>query len=157
LAALKQRRTQDERSALTQRKLFRAAFEPIRDNGVANFRVAGVTRFARVSQGCQLHHFPTKDAMIMDVAKSLPKNSKLRRAIAELALQYRHDVEKEWFGILLVQGWGKRDAGDLIAMTTSLVRGFALRFMSVPDLDSAVHLMAQWREMVYQTFGARYK
>ena len=205
MTAVKQRRTQNERSALTQHKLSQAAFELIRDYGFANFRVARVAKVARVSQGCQLHHFPTKDAMTMaaidyaldlantktqsnlehysededvvtaliqdsrdyyfsatfdvtmDVAKSLAKNSKLRKAIAELTLQHRHDVEEAWLGILLAQGWSKGDAGDLIAMTTSLVRGFALRYMLVPDLDKSVRLMTQWREMVYQTFGARYK
>jgi AcrR family transcriptional regulator len=205
LTAVKQRRTQDERSALTQQKLTRAAFELIRDHGFANFRVASVAKVAGISQGGQLHHFRTKDALTMaaidyaldlaktktqsnlehysgdedvvlalirdsrgyyfsatfdvtmDVAKSLAKNSGLRAAIAELTLQHRRDVEEAWLGILLEQGWGKGDAGDLIAMTTSLVRGFALRYMLVPDLEKSDRLMAQWREMVYQTFGARYK
>ncbi len=42
-------------------RLARAAFEVIRDQGYANFRTAAVAKQAGVSQGAQLHHFPTKN------------------------------------------------------------------------------------------------
>lgn len=59
------RRTHEERSAASREKLARAAFELIRDEGYASFRVASVAKAAGVSQGGQLHHFPTKDAITL--------------------------------------------------------------------------------------------
>ena len=59
------RRTQQQRTADARELLSRAAFELIRDNGFANFRVAAVAKHAGVSQGGQLHHFPKKNDMTM--------------------------------------------------------------------------------------------
>src|SRR4249919_1715852 len=65
MSALQARMTQDQRSALTKDKLARAAFEVIRDVGYAGFRTAAVAKAAGVSQGGQLHHFPTKDDLAL--------------------------------------------------------------------------------------------
>ena len=54
---------QAERSARMQRRLAQAAYEVIRDGGYVHFRTAAVARAAGVSQGAQLHHFPTKNSL----------------------------------------------------------------------------------------------
>ncbi len=61
--ATRPRRSQSERSARMRERLARAAFEVIRDAGYVNFRTAAVARAAGVSQGAQLHHFPTKNSL----------------------------------------------------------------------------------------------
>ena len=65
MSALQPRMTQEQRSALTKDKLARAAFEVIHDVGYAGFRTAAVAKAAGVSQGGQLHHFPTKDDLAL--------------------------------------------------------------------------------------------
>ena len=60
-----ERQTQAQRSASTRAKLARAAFDQLRLNGYAQFRTATVARNAGVSQGGQLHHFPTKEALAL--------------------------------------------------------------------------------------------
>lgn len=190
------RRTQGERSAATRRKLAKAAFELIRRDGFASFRVAAVAKEAGVSQGGQLHHFPTKDLMAMaaiehaisiarartdrnlaayvgsddvvsaiakdsaeyyysasfdvamDVSKSASGNPELRRQIARAHRAYREHTEQSWLEILMNEGWGRRDGEDLIAMTASLVRGFAIRAMIRPGNDELERLLERWREMV---------
>ena len=202
MAATVIRRTQEERSSETQDKLARAAFELIREAGYANFRVASVAKAAGVSQGGQLHHFPTKDAMTLaaiefgvseaeyttqghfdrytratdpvdaiaddahdyyfsanfdvslDVTKSASGNPDLRRAIATTSRRYRDFAEQGWHDLLVERGWSRADAKGLVAMTTSLVRGFAIRAMIRPDRHEVDRLLGRWRDMVYQTFPA---
>ncbi len=52
---------QAERSATMRYRLSKAAFEVIKENGFANFRTSAVSKKAGVSQGAQLHHYPTKN------------------------------------------------------------------------------------------------
>ncbi|MEJ2086914.1 MAG: TetR/AcrR family transcriptional regulator [Gammaproteobacteria bacterium] len=195
------RRTQEARSAATQQKLAKAAFDIIRSEGYASFRVAAVAKEAGVSQGGQLHHFPTKDLMTMaaidyaisiarartdrnlaaydgrqdvvsaiaqdsaeyyysasfdvamDVTKSASGNPGLRRQIARAHRAYREHAEQGWLDVLLAEGWSRQDGEDLIAMTASLVRGFAIRAMIRPDNDELERLILRWREMVALYFG----
>lgn len=62
-APTRPRRTQAERSASMRDKLSKAAFEVIKEIGFANFRTSAVSKKAGVSQGAQLHHFPTKASL----------------------------------------------------------------------------------------------
>lgn len=57
----KKRVPQAERSAAMRYRLAKAAFEVIREKGFANFRTSAVAQKAGVSQGAQLHHYPTKN------------------------------------------------------------------------------------------------
>ncbi len=198
--AVAQRRTQEERSATTQEKLARAAFELINESGYANFRVASVACHAGVSQGGQLHHFPTKDDMTvaaieyaiavararstenlakydpqdnivmaiaedsrdyyfsasfdvaMDVTKGCASNTKMQHFIADAHRAYRDDTESQWCIALTKQGWPGADAQDLIAMTASLVRGFAIRAMIRPDDEQLRRVLKRWQQMVALTF-----
>jgi AcrR family transcriptional regulator len=191
------RRTQGERSAASREQLSRAAFELIRDEGYASFRVATVARAAGVSQGRQLHHFPNKDAIALaaveygtrlaetrttanlkafssgddpvaaiaadskdyyfsasfnvalDVSKSASGNRELLAAIRSLSRSYRDYAERSWCERLVDRGWSQQDAEDVIALTTGLVRGFAVRRMIRADRGQYDRLIARWTEMVY--------
>ena len=201
MSATPNRRTQEERSSITQQKLAEAAFNLIREKGYANFRVASVAKEAGVSQGGQLHHFPTKDLMTMaaiehaigaaklntiqnlerytesqeiisaittdcrdyyfsanfdvamDVTKGASDNPELRRQIARQHRIFRSYAEDGWHGILVDQGWSTNDARDMIAMTASLVRGFAIRSMLKAGNKEIDRLMALWQQMVHESFG----
>src|SRR6266702_6033333 len=59
------RRTQAERTEETRTRILKAASELIRQRGYARFRTAEVATEAGVSRGAQLHHFPTKDALVV--------------------------------------------------------------------------------------------
>ena len=59
------RRTQAERSEETQARILKAAANLIRKRGYARFRTADVAAEAGLSRGAQLHHFPTKDALVV--------------------------------------------------------------------------------------------
>jgi AcrR family transcriptional regulator len=59
------RRTQAERSEETRSRILKAAAALIRKRGYARFRTAEVAAEAGLSRGAQLHHFPTKDALVV--------------------------------------------------------------------------------------------
>jgi AcrR family transcriptional regulator len=59
------RRTQAERSEETQTRILKAAANLIRKRGYARFRTAEVAAEAGLSRGAQLHHFPTKDSLVV--------------------------------------------------------------------------------------------
>lgn len=64
-AAGTRRRTQAERSEETRARILKAASNLIRKRGYARFRTAEVSAEAGLSRGAQLHHFPTKDALVV--------------------------------------------------------------------------------------------
>src|SRR5216684_6646070 len=59
------RRTQAERSEETRTRIVKAAANLIRRRGYARFRTAEVAAEAGLSRGAQLHHFPTKDSLVV--------------------------------------------------------------------------------------------
>ncbi|MDD3446219.1 MAG: TetR/AcrR family transcriptional regulator [Zavarzinia sp.] len=58
-------RTQAERSEDMRRRIIDAAAKVMGAHGYAGFRTAEVSRVAGVSRGAQLHHFPTKDQLVV--------------------------------------------------------------------------------------------
>lgn len=63
--ATERRRTQAERSEETRTRILKAAANLIRKRGYAQFRTAEVAAEAGLSRGAQLHHFPTKDSLVV--------------------------------------------------------------------------------------------
>jgi len=61
----RRRRTQAERSEETRTRILKAAANLIRTRGYARFRTAEVAEEAGLSRGAQLHHFPTKDSLVV--------------------------------------------------------------------------------------------
>src|SRR5258708_11088519 len=59
------RRTQAERTEETRTRILKAASELIRRRGYARCRTADVAAEAGLSRGAQLHHFPTKDSLLV--------------------------------------------------------------------------------------------
>jgi AcrR family transcriptional regulator len=64
-AEVARRRTQAERSQETRTRILKAAANLIRKRGYARFRTAEVAQEAGLSRGAQLHHFPTKDSLVV--------------------------------------------------------------------------------------------
>jgi AcrR family transcriptional regulator len=65
------RRTQEERSASTQKKLLDAALECLVELGYAGTTTTVVAERAGVSRGAQLHHFPSRAALVAAAVEHL--------------------------------------------------------------------------------------
>jgi AcrR family transcriptional regulator len=64
-APARKRRTQEERSEETKRRILQAATRLTVRNGYAALRTADVAQEAGVSKGALQHHFPTKEALVI--------------------------------------------------------------------------------------------
>lgn len=192
------RTPQAERSARMRARLARAAYEVIRDGGYVNFRTAAVSQTAGVSQGAQLHHFPTKSALAraaieyawaqatdaslarieryepggdtvgailedaaefffseyfavaLDILMAGGKDDSVRGDLVSSTLRHRQRVERLWLEQLVADGWPLADAEDVLALSLSLVRGFAVRALVEPDRERFETLAARWRAIVAQ-------
>ncbi|WP_084292765.1 TetR/AcrR family transcriptional regulator [Bradyrhizobium sp. WSM3983] len=60
-----------EQKEATREQILEAATELLAKHGYAAFRVAAVAQEAGVSLGGQLHHFPTKDSLVIAVLERL--------------------------------------------------------------------------------------
>jgi len=65
------RRSQAERSATTQAKLLDAALDCLVERGYAGTTTTLVARRAGVSRGAQLHHYPTRTALVAAAVEHL--------------------------------------------------------------------------------------
>ncbi|MFM0265101.1 TetR/AcrR family transcriptional regulator [Paraburkholderia sediminicola] len=61
----KGRRTQAERSEETRGKILEAAVQVLSTKGYVGFRTQDVAEFAQVSRGALMHHFPSKDDLLV--------------------------------------------------------------------------------------------
>jgi AcrR family transcriptional regulator len=77
-ATLPERRTQAERSAATQARLLDATIDCLVERGWAATSTTEIVRRAGVSRGAQVHHFPTKEDLVLAAVAHL-----LERRIAE--------------------------------------------------------------------------
>jgi len=190
------RRTQAERSEQTRTRILRAAANLIRARGYARFRTADVAAAAGLSRGAQLHHFPTKDALVVatlayvfeqaqllsrrraavvnrprdlieaviedarefffsehfkvaiDIVLSTSTDQSVRKQVLELSRRARRPVETAWTEALAASGVRGPLAGDIVALTLSLVRGLAIRTLWDNDPQWFDKLFVVWREMI---------
>lgn len=71
VSSTKPRRTQAERVQETQQKLVRAAITVLKEKRYVGFRTADVGELAGVSKGGQLHHFPSKDMLVLEALEEV--------------------------------------------------------------------------------------
>jgi len=69
------RRTQAERSDAMRRRLLDATVESLAQDGYAGSTLSSIVRRAGVSRGAQVHHYPSKQALILDAAEDLMRRS----------------------------------------------------------------------------------
>ena len=78
--AAPRRRTQAERTQLTQKKIIDGAIQLLKKKGYASFRTAEV---AGVSKGAQTHHFPAKDMLVLQALEEVFRSTQ-GRALARV-------------------------------------------------------------------------
>jgi AcrR family transcriptional regulator len=80
------RRTQEERSAETRARLLDATIDCLVELGYAGCTTTEVAERAGVSRGAQLHHFPTKEELVLAAVEHLfeRRNAEFIAAFAKL-------------------------------------------------------------------------
>lgn len=193
------RRTQTERSETTQRLLIEATVKLLRVRGYGGLRTIEVSEVAGVSRGAQLHHFPTKNALVIATMRHLNRQmlehalERTRRARAsgdplELLIEdafdfffgdyffitlaigmsdernqelldgvepymapSRFEVERQWQSVLEAAGMRPALAAEVLSLTLSVVRGYAVRTLLTPmPADRFARQMKLWKRLVGQ-------
>lgn len=78
------RRTQEERSDAMRKRLLAATLESLAEDGYAGSTLSSIVRRAGVSRGAQVHHYPSKQALMLDASEDLLKRT--YRRLGELLL-----------------------------------------------------------------------
>jgi AcrR family transcriptional regulator len=133
------RRTRTDRASAAgddaRARILEAAFELIADKGYRGTSIAQVAARAGISQSGLLHHFPTKEAMLIAV------------------LQYRFELDSDLFerNDAVLSGWAAFDGGVELARRNAdrpeMVRMFVTLCAEAMDPDHPAH---QWIQNHYR-------
>lgn len=130
------RRTQVERSEAMRKRLLAATLQSLAEDGYTGATLSAIVRRAGVSRGAQVHHYPNKQALMLDAADDLLRRT--YRTLGELLLSIADEsdrlqalVDTLWeqlFSIPLYRAYmelqieSQRDALLRQALTTLLAR-----------------------------------
>lgn len=86
------RRTQAERSDQMRRRLLDATLQSLAEDGYAGSTLSSIVRRAGVSRGAQVHHYPNKQALMLDAAEDLLRRT--YKQLGELLLSLGDDDDR---------------------------------------------------------------
>ncbi len=187
------RRTQAEKSEATRTVILKVSAKLLRKKGVGGLRTSEVADAAKVSQGAQFHHFPTKNHLIaatvdfieerflarskkrskgssskFDTFDNLLHDAKdyyfsdyflielsvgitgemdvaILNRLRERMRRSRQSFDDAWSEALEIAGLPADVARDLVALTTSIIRGGAIRAMLRPGPDVFDRSVMRWK------------
>jgi AcrR family transcriptional regulator len=84
----------------------------------------------------------------LSISMSDERNEVLRSGVDPLTGPSRMRVERRWVDVLAQTGWPRDLATDVLALTFSLVRGFAVRLLIQDDRKRFSDLMQFWKRLV---------
>ena len=85
------RRTQEERSDAMRKRLLAATLESLAEDGYAGSTLSSIVRRAGVSRGAQVHHYPSKQALMMDASEDLLRRTYRRLGTLLLSISEEDD------------------------------------------------------------------
>src|SRR5688572_20422364 len=109
------RRTQEQRSAETRQRLLEATIDLLIERGYARLTTADIAERAGVSNGARVHHFPTKEELVVAANKKIYANAvSLGTARSQSARHSKHPI-KDCFDDLISLYFGRWFLGSLDA------------------------------------------
>ncbi len=146
-------RTQEKRSAATRRALLEAGRQAIIELGYSRTTVAEVSKRAGVSRGAQIHHYPTKQKLMLAVADFILSDTE--REISELAKRLGDSADrstdpKEAIGAFIREIWHRAFRKDKFHAILELI--------NAARTDAVLHdlLTERWQRLLkaYDGIGA---
>lgn len=137
---LRQRPTQDERSAATQLVLLEATLLCMKERGYANTTLAEIEKRSHMTRGALLHHFPNKNAII----------------VAAFVHLYRERI-KRYQALVRAKKAGLHTAVSIIRGEMEEWFPLTLEFMSAMRTDRALHKlfdaeMSKWTQSISTSY-----
>lgn len=90
----------------------------------------------------------------LDIGMATPDNA-FRDRTRQMAKQARLPAEKAWLDVLVASGVPPQIAEDILWLTLSIVRGFAVRMLWQDEPDRFERLFGVWRDMASSYIAAR--
>jgi AcrR family transcriptional regulator len=135
------RRTQAERSDQMRRRLLDATLASLAEDGYAGATLSSIVRRAGVSRGAQVHHYPNKQALMLDAAEDLLRRT--YKQLGELLLSIGDDDDR--LTRLVEAAWEQVFATPLFHAYSELL----IASLRDPDLASALRERLQRVQGVY--------
>ncbi len=100
------------------------------------------------------YYFSGAFDVAIDVVKAGSQNARTAARHRRFeSRQFRDFAERGWLEKLVERGWSVSDAHDIIDLSTSLVRGFAIRKWIHRDSGQYKRLLERWVDIVYASFA----
>jgi len=96
-------------------------------------------------------YFTGSFEVALDILKSTRSDTELQQVITQYSREFRNFVELAWVDKLTQHGMNREDASDLVELTTSLVRGIAIRGLIQPVDDTFERLIDKWAHLLNKT------
>jgi AcrR family transcriptional regulator len=96
-------------------RLVEAAVGVLADDGYAAASLSAIVRRARVSRGAQCHHYPSKQALFIDVVEHLAANVRKELRTALIQVMFQHSPEDALHVL-----WSRLFSTDLFRAYTEL-------------------------------------
>jgi AcrR family transcriptional regulator len=84
------------------------------------------------------------------IAMSDESSRSLKRETYQISRPTRFSIEAAWLDTLVSSGLPKQLAGDVLALTMSVVRGFSVRMLIEKDPEQFARLLKVWRDIIRQ-------
>lgn len=131
------RRTQAERSDQMRKRLLDATLQSLAEDGYAGSTLSSIVRRAGVSRGAQVHHYPNKQALMLDAAEDLLRRT--YRQLGEMLLSIKDEDDR--LARLVDAAWDQ-------VFSTPLFNAYSeLLIASLRDADLADALKARLRRV----------
>lgn len=95
-----QRVPQEERTRVMRQRLLEATIQCLVDAGFAGTSTTLVSRIAGVSRGAQLHHFPTKNDLVVAAVRHLAEQRQIEFARVRAALPEGEERTRAVLGVM---------------------------------------------------------
>lgn len=149
------RHTQAERSAATKARLLDATVECLADLGWAGTSTTEVVRRAGVSRGAQVHHYPTKDDLVLAAMDHVVERRRVEYREAFDALPPERRTPDEAFEMLWDTCFGRTfDAWLELAVAARRSPALHERFVA-QEREFAAATVDQFQELFPDVFGDR--
>ena len=149
------RHTQAERSAATKARLLDATVECLADLGWAGTSTTEVVRRAGVSRGAQVHHYPTKDDLVLAAMDHVVERRRVEYREAFDALPAERRTPDEAFEMLWDTCFGRTfDAWLELAVAARRSPSLHERFVA-QEREFTAATVDQFQELFPDVFGDR--
>lgn len=103
---------------------------------------------AAIAADARSFFFSEDFAVVLDLTLMSGKNAEFQSHIRRFAEVHRAPVERAWEALLVQHGLSQQQAGRMLSLTLSIVRGLSIRALRVNDPEYFDDLLQTWQDMV---------